>query len=199
MTALIALPILVPLLGAAISIGIGRSRNIQRIISIATLAGVSVASAILLARVDVDGTAATQVGGWVAPIGITLVADRLAAILLVVSMLTMLAVLLFAIGQPGAEDKHVGFHPLYLILTAGVAFSFLTGDLFNLFVAFEVMLMASYALITLGGRADQVRSGMTYVVVSLIASTLFLVALAFIYAAVGTVNLADLSGKVADL
>jgi multicomponent Na+:H+ antiporter subunit D len=88
---------------------------------------------------------------------------------------------------------------VYLILAAGVAAAFLTGDLFNLFVAFEVMLMASYVLITLGGRAEQVRSGMTYVVISLLASTLFLLTLAFVYSATGTVNLADLSGKIADL
>ena len=93
----------------------------------------------------------------------------------------------------------MGFHPVYLVLASGVSAAFLTGDLFNLFVAFEVMLMASYVLITLGGRADQVRSGMTYVVISLVASTLFLASLALVYAATGTVNLADLGPKIAAL
>jgi multicomponent Na+:H+ antiporter subunit D len=199
MTALIAGPILLPLLGAALSIGVGRSRNAQRLIGVVTLAGVSASSAILLLRVDDDGVVAVQAGGWQAPVGITLVADRLAAIMLVLAMLMLLAVLVYAIGQPGAENDHVGFHPVYLILASGVAAAFLTGDLFNLFVAFEVMLMASYVLITLGGRPDQVRSGMTYVVISLIASTLFLISLAFVYAATGTVNLADLSTKIAVL
>ncbi|HEX5946344.1 MAG TPA: Na+/H+ antiporter subunit D [Acidimicrobiales bacterium] len=199
MTALIALPILLPLFGAALSVGLGRSRAAQRVVSVVTLGTVTATSAVLLIRVDHDGATAVQVGGWQPPIGITLVADRLAAIMLVVAVLMLLAVLLFAIGQPGAERHHAGFHPVYLVLAAGIALAFLTGDLFNLFVAFEVTLMASYVLITLGGRPDQIRSGMTYVVISLIASTLFLIALALVYAATGTVNLADLSTKVADL
>jgi multicomponent Na+:H+ antiporter subunit D len=199
MNALLSLPVLLPLLGAALSIGAGRSRLVQRLIGVGTLTAVAVTSVILLVRVDTDGVAAVQVGGWIAPVGITLVADRLAAVMLVISVLMLLAVLLYAIGQPGAETTHVGFHPVYLVLASGVAAAFLTGDLFNLFVGFEVMLMASYVLITLGGRPDQVRSGMTYVVISLLASSLFLIALAFVYSATGTVNLADLSGKTADL
>src|SRR5690606_18338316 len=146
-----------------------------------------------------DGPVAVQVGGWPAPVGITLVADRTSVVLILASVLTMLAVLVFAVGEGGAERTQAGFHPLYLVLAAGVAASFLTGDLFNLFVAFEVMLMASYALITLGGRPAQVRSGMTYVVISLVASTLFLLSLALVYAATGTVNMADLHTEVADL
>ncbi|MCX7620977.1 MAG: Na+/H+ antiporter subunit D [Acidimicrobiales bacterium] len=199
MNALVTLPVLLPLLGAALSIAVGRSRLMQRIVGVATLVVMSGLTVALLGRIDEDGIAVTHVGGWTAPVGITLVADRFAVMLLLVSVLTMLAVLVYAIGEPGAEQTHVGFHPLYLILAAGVALSFLTGDLFNLFVAFEVMLMASYALLTLGGRPDQVRSGMTYVAIGLIASTLFLLALAFVYASTGTVNLADLHGKIAQL
>jgi multicomponent Na+:H+ antiporter subunit D len=198
-TMLVAGPILLPLLGAALSIGMGRSRTAQRLIGVATLTTVAVMSVILLIRVDTEGITSVQAGGWAVPIGITLVADRLAAIMLVIATLMLLAVLVYAIGQPGAEEHHVGFHPVYLILAAGVSSAFLTGDLFNLFVAFEVMLMASYVLLTLGGHAQQIRSGMTYVVISLIASMLFLLALALIYASTGTVNLADLSGKIGDL
>ena len=199
MTTLLAVPILLPLFGAALSVGLGRSRATQRVIGVVTLAVVAACSVALLVRVDAEGVVSTQAGGWGAPVGITLIADRLAAIMLVVAVLMLLAVLVYAIGQPGAEEDHVGFHPVYLLLAAGVAAAFLTGDLFNLFVAFEVTLMASYVLITLGGRPEQVRSGMTYVVISLIASTLFLLCLAFVYAATGTVNLADLSGRIAEL
>jgi multicomponent Na+:H+ antiporter subunit D len=198
-SALVAVPVLLPLLGAALAIGLGRSRCAQRIVGVLTLVAVTGAAVALLVRVDRDGAVAVQVGGWPAPIGISLVADRLAAIMLLVAVLMLLAVLLFAIGQPGAEHRHVGFHPVYLVLAAGIAMAFLTGDLFNLFVAFEVTLMASYVLITLGGRPDQVRSGMTYVVISLIASALFLITLAFVYAAAGTVNLADLNARIAEL
>src|SRR6478752_3394179 len=129
----------------------------------------------------------------------TLVADRFAAILVLVAEITLLAVLVYAIGEPGAERNHVGFQSAYLILAAGVAASFLTGDLFNLFVAFEMMLTASYVLLTLGGRREQVRSGMTYIVISLVASTLFVTALALLYSATGTVNLADLATRMSEL
>jgi multicomponent Na+:H+ antiporter subunit D len=196
---LLAIPIVLPLFGAGISLGVGRSRAAQRLVGLVTLVIVAVDVGILVGRVDDRGVLVSHAGGWRAPVGITFVADRLAAIVLLTSVLTLLAVLVFAIGQPGTEDRHVGFHPTYLILTAGVSFALLTGDLFNLFVAFEVMLMASYVLLTMGGRADQVRSGMTYVVISLVASALFLFSLALVYAATGTVNLADLGPKVAAL
>ncbi len=191
--ALLTLPILLPLLGAGASMIVGRSKAAQRVIALSVLTVTTVLSVILLVTVDRDGTITSQAGGWPAPIGITLVADRLSAIMLLLAELMLLAVLLYAIGQPGAERNHVGFQSVYLILAAGVAASFLTGDLFNLFVAFEMMLTASYVLITLGARRDQVRAGMTYVVISLLASVLLLTALALIYSATGTVNLADLS------
>jgi len=199
MSALLALPILLPLAAAALAISVGRWRNAQRVVSVVTLVMTTITSVLLLVEVDRGGATSVQVGAWRAPLGITLVADRLAAIMLLVAMLMLLAVLVFAIGQPGAEDRHVGFHPVYLILAAGIAGAFLTGDLFNLFVSFEVLLMASFVLITLGGRRDQVRAGMTYVVISVLASTLFLLALAYVYAATGTVNMADLSSKVGEL
>jgi multicomponent Na+:H+ antiporter subunit D len=199
MSALLTLPILLPLIGAGISIMVGRSRIAQRVISLTVLTAVTGLSIALLVVVDRDGTVVVQAGGWPAPIGISLVADRLSAIMLVLASVMLLAVLVYAIGQPGAERDHVGFQSVYLILSAGVAASFLTGDLFNLFVAFEMMLTASYVLMTLGARRDQVRAGMTYVVISLLASALFLSALALIYMATGTVNLADLSVQMQGL
>jgi multicomponent Na+:H+ antiporter subunit D len=127
------------------------------------------------------------------------VADRFATLLLLVAEVTLLAVLVYAIGEPGTERNHVGFQSAYLVLAAGVAASFLTGDLFSLFVAFEVMLTASYVLLTMGGRREQVRSGMTYIVISLIASTLFIAALALLYSATGTVNMAQLAVQLQKL
>ncbi len=199
MSTLLVLPVVVPIVGAAVSILVGRARVAQRIIGTTILASVTVISVVLAVVVDRDGPLAMQAGGWPAPLGITLVADRFSAIMVVIGSLVVLAVFLYAIGQPGAERNHVGFQSVYLVLSAGVAASFLAGDLFNLFVAFEMMLTSSYVLITLGGRRDQVRSSMTYVVISLIASALFLVAIAFIYSATGTVNMADLSEKMAVL
>ena len=199
MTALISLPVLLPLLGAGACIVVGRSKVAQRVISVSVLTVVTAMTIVLVVRVDNDGTTAIQAGGWPAPLGITLVADRLSSIMLAIASVMLLAVLVYAIGQPGAERNHVGFQSVYLILAAGVAASFLTGDLFTLFVAFEMMLTASYVLITLGARRDQVRAGMTYVVISLLASALLLSALALIYSATGTVNMADLSLRMGEL
>jgi multicomponent Na+:H+ antiporter subunit D len=196
---LLPLPVLLPLAAAAVSILVGRSRRWQRIVSISTLTAVLGLAIAILVTVDRDGVVSTQAGSWPAPLGISLVADRFSAIMLVVAAVMLLAVLVYAVAQPGAERNHVGFQSVYLVLAAGVNASFLTGDLFNLFVAIEMMLTASYVLITLGGRIDQVRSGMTYVVISLVASVLFLTALAFTYAATGTMNLAVLSSAIAEL
>lgn len=197
--ALVALPIVLPLLGAALSVILGVWRQVQRWITLVTLAAVVVISIMLLVEADEAGYVVQSAGGWAAPLGIALVVDRLAGIMLVVSSIVLLAVAIYAIGQAGEERRRVAFHPMYLVLAAGVCASFITGDLFNLFVAFEMMLAASYVLITLGGRPDQIRSGMTYVVISLVASTLFISALALLYAATGTVNMADLSGRIAEL
>ncbi len=199
MDLLVPAPVLLPLAGAALSIVSGRSRSVQRAIGVTVLAGVLACTAALAVLVDRDGPSAVQAGGWKAPIGITLVVDRLSATMLVIGAIVLLGVLVYAIGQGGAERHHVGFHPVYLVLAAGVSASFLTGDLFNLFVAFEMMLTASYVLLTLGGRRDQIRAGMTYVVISLVASALFLTAVGFVYASTGTVNLAQLSERLMDL
>ncbi|HWC12144.1 MAG TPA: Na+/H+ antiporter subunit D [Acidimicrobiales bacterium] len=199
MRVLLTLPVVLPLLAAGLSMALHRKPRAQRTLGVAVLVVVLAATVVLLARVHDDGPAAVQAGAWPAPIGITLVADLFAAIMLVVSAAMLLAVLVYAIGSPRTTDHALFFHPVYLILAAGVSASFLAGDLFNLFVAFEVMLSASYVLMTLGGNRDQVRSGMTYVVISLVASTLFVTAVGLIYAATGTVNMADLASRIADL
>ncbi len=199
MKSLIPLPLVLPLLAAAMASLCGRWKVVQRALSVSVLTATFVISVVLLAHVDRNGPLVMNAGDWNAPIGITLVVDRLAAIMLTVGSLMLLAVLVYAIGQPGAERNHVGFQPVYLILAAGVSGAFISGDLFNLFVSFEMMLTASYVLLTLGGRREQVRSGMTYVVISLLASTLFITALALIYSATGTVNMADLAGKLEDV
>lgn len=199
MNALIPLPVILPILGAAVCVMAARLRVVQRIISISVLTVNVVVGVMLFIRVDDAGIGVTQAGGWRAPLGITLVVDRLAAVMLVVSSLMLLTVLIYAIGQREEESRFAAFNPVYLVLAAGVSASFITGDLFNLFVAFEMMLVASYVLLTLGGRPGQVRSGMSYVVISLIASTFFITALALIYAATGTVNMAELSERIPEL
>ncbi|PRX46198.1 multisubunit sodium/proton antiporter MrpD subunit [Prauserella shujinwangii] len=201
MSALVPLPVLLPLLAAAFSLAVGHFATVQRVLNLLVLSGIVVVAALLLARADGSGPVVLQLGGYAPPFGITLVADRLSALLLLVSISVMLAVLVFAIGQritdQGRASTSTAFHPMYLVLSAGVSLAYLTGDLFNLFVAFEVMLSASYVLIARRTNAERVRPSMTYVIVSLTSSLLFLTMVAVVYTATGTVNLADLAGRIA--
>jgi multicomponent Na+:H+ antiporter subunit D len=199
----ITLPVLLPILGAALTVVGGRSAVLQRAVGIVVLSAVSVLAAVLLVAADTSGPVVAELGGWAAPVGIALVADRLSALLLLVSTLVTLAVLVYAIEQRiadyGRGTASTTFHPMYLMLSAGVSLAYLTGDLFTLFVAFEIMLTASYVLISRRTGATRIRAGMTYVTVSLMSSLLFLTAIAMVYAATGTVNLADLSERVGAL
>jgi len=194
-TRLVALPVALPLLGAAVALLLRRWRGLQHALALFVLVLTLAVCVTLLVDVDRNGILAVQVGAWPAPFGITLVVDMFSALMLVISAATVLLVHVFAIGQEGDEEHSPYFHPVYLVLSAGVSASFLTGDLFNLFVAIEITLAASYVLITLGGRRAQVRTGMTYVVLNLLGSTMFLATVGLIYAATGTVNMADLVEK----
>jgi multicomponent Na+:H+ antiporter subunit D len=202
-TTIITLPVLLPILAAAISVIGSRSAALQRVVGVAVLAVVAVIAGVLLVVADETGPVVAELGGWAAPVGIALVADRLSALLLLVSTLVTLAVLVYAIDQRiadyGRRTASTTFHPMYLMLCAGVSLAYLTGDLFTLFVAFELMLTASYVLITRRTGARRIRAGMTYVTVSLLSSLLFLTAVALVYAATGTVNLADLSERIGTL
>jgi multicomponent Na+:H+ antiporter subunit D len=197
MRVLMPLPVLLSLLGAAASLIFGRQPRLQRYISLVALTGVLAVSVTLLYLTDQYGTTALQVGGWGAPIGITLVVDRLAAIMLIVGSTVLLMVMVYAIGQgirDGSNRQPVSiFVPTYLALSAGVSNAFLAGDLFNLFVGFEVLLMASFVLLTLGASPDRVRAGVSYVMVSVVSSMIFLIGIAFAYAATGTLNLAQMA------
>ncbi|MFG3523472.1 Na+/H+ antiporter subunit D [Nocardia nova] len=198
--ALCPLPVLIPLLTAAATLIVGRKARVQQAISIAALTVVVAISGVLLYLADRDGMGAVQVGRWETPIGITLVVDRLSAGMLLVSSIVLLAVLIFAVGQgisDGTERQPTSiFQPTYLILSAGVSLAFLAGDLFNLFVGFEVLLAASFVLLTLGASADRVRAGVSYVMVSMVSSLIFLTGIALAYAATGTLNLADMSVRM---
>jgi multicomponent Na+:H+ antiporter subunit D len=198
------LPVLLPLLGAAAALLVGgRHPAVQRTLSILVLTAVLTVSVVLLFIADADGAAALSVGGWRIPLGIVLVVDRLSALMLVVAATVALGVLVFAVGQgaaDGDEETPISiFHPTFLVLIAGVANAFLAGDLFNLYVGFEILLTASYVLLTLGGSAPRIRAGITYIVVSLLSSLIFLAAIALVYASTGTVNMAQLAGRLGDL
>src|SRR5919112_3266260 len=197
------LPVLLPLLGAAGALLVGRHPGVQRVVSLAVLAGVLVVSVALLLQADASGATAVSVGGWPVPLGIVLVVDRLSALMLVVASTVALGVLVFAVGQGSADGSEQSplsiFHPTFLVLIAGVSNAFLAGDLFNLYVGFEILLMASYVLLTLGGTAARIRGGITYIVVSLTSSLVFLAAIGLVYAATGTVNMAQLALRLGEL
>jgi multicomponent Na+:H+ antiporter subunit D len=203
LSSLPALPVLLPILGAALAVMLGRSVAVQRVVALVTLGAVASVAAVLLVAADRSGPVVTALGGWAPPVGIALVADRLSALLLLVSTLVALAVLVYAISQRiadfGRRVARSTFYPMYLVLSAGVSLAYLSGDLFTLFVSFEMMLTASYVLITRRTSVRTVRAGMTYVTVSLLSSLLFLTAVGMVYAATATVNLADLSERVETL
>ncbi len=204
MSALVPLIVMLPLLGAALTLIFGRSPRLQVVVTTVTLVTVSIIAAVLLLAVDAsDQPFAVSVGGWPVPFGIILYVDRLAALLVLISSIVLLAVLLFSIGQgaaDGAEETPISiFNPTYLILAAGIFDAFIAGDLFNLYVGFEILLVASYVLITLGSTESRIRTGAVYIVVSLVSSILFLAAIALIYGAVGTVNMAQVAERVAQL
>jgi multicomponent Na+:H+ antiporter subunit D len=202
--ALVPLLATLPLLGAAIALIAGRHRRVQVGVSIVTLTLVMIIAAVLLYVVDTGGRPlAVSVGGWPIPFGIVLYVDRLAALLVVVSSVVLLAVLLFSVGQgaaDGDDETPVSiFHPSYLILAAGIFTAFIAGDLFNLYVGFEILLVASYVLITLGSTESRIRTGVVYIVVSLVSSILFLTSIAMIYGALGTVNMVQISERMTQL
>jgi multicomponent Na+:H+ antiporter subunit D len=204
MSALVPLLVTLPLIGAGIALVAGRHRKTQVVVSVSTLTLTLVISAILLVAVDAaDTPIAVSVGGWPVPFGIVLYVDRLAALLVLVSSIVLLAVLLFSVGQGAAdgddETPVTIFHPSYLILSAGIFNAFIAGDLFNLYVGFEILLVASYVLITLGSTENRIRTGVVYIVVSLVSSILFLASIATIYGALGTVNMAQIAERMTEL
>jgi multicomponent K+:H+ antiporter subunit D len=190
-------PILLPLVTAALLVFLGEQRRrIQSVLNIAaTLAGVVVAVMILL-RIDAAHESGVYLGSnWKAPFGIVLVADRLSALMLVLTSVVSLSAALYAEGAWARVGVH--FHALFQIQLMGLNGAFLTGDLFNLFVFFEVMLAASYGLQLHGSGSPRVRSGLHYIAVNLLASALFLIGLAVLYGVLGTLSMADIANKLA--
>ncbi|KAB1659528.1 Na+/H+ antiporter subunit D [Pseudoclavibacter chungangensis] len=204
MTWLVPLVVLVPLIGAGFALASARRQKLQIAIAVGTMVVALAVSVTMLAVVHLgDATLVIQGGGWAAPFGISLVVDRLSALMVVVTSVVLLGVMIFSIGQgaaDGDEETPVSiFYPTYLVLAAGVYNAFIAGDLFNLYVGFEILLVASFVLITLGGTASRLKAGVTYIIVSLVSSILFLGAVGAIYGAVGTVNLAEVSVRIAQL
>ncbi|NBC18695.1 MAG: Na+/H+ antiporter subunit D [Bacteroidetes bacterium] len=199
MTWLLILPVLIPLAAAVASMLLRRAPRAQRVLNVAGTGALLVVASLLLAGVWQQGPQALQVGGWTAPFGITLVADLLGAVMVLITAVVGLAVAVYGLGSIDATRERFYYHPLYQLLLMGVCGAFLTGDLFNLYVWFEVLLIASFVLLVLGNDRAQVRGAVTYVIINLVASLCFLAGVGLLYGLTGTLNMADLSLRLAEV
>ncbi len=192
----VVLPIVLPLATMTVLLLTWKSIVAQKVIGVVGSTLLLMSATALLWLVARHNILVLQVGSWPAPFGITLVADRLSSIMVMLAGLMAFAVSVYSLAT--IDDRRVafGFHPLVQLLLMGVCGAFLTGDLFNLYVWFEVMLIASFVLLTLGGERGQLEGAIKYVALNLISSAVFLAAIGVIYAATGTLNMADLALKL---
>jgi multicomponent K+:H+ antiporter subunit D len=195
---LLMAPIALPLVTGALLLILWRAPlRIQRALSaLATLSLLGIAAALLWSA-QRNGIQVYLIGDWPAPYGISLVLDRLAALMLALTALLATFALAYAITGSDRAGRH--FHALFQFQLLGINIAFLTGDLFNLFVAFEILLIASYGLLLHGGGAERTRAALHYVALNLVGSLLFLIGLGTLYAAAGSLNMADLAARIAAL
>ncbi len=196
---LLMLPLIIPLSGAIVGILALRLVRLQAAIAVLTSTALVVAAILLLIRVWNEGPIATQPGGWPAPFGITIVADTFSAIMVALAAIVTFLAMLFASANTDEYRTRFGFFPLACSLQLGVMGAFLTGDLFNLYVWFEVMLISSFVLLGLGGERQQMEGAIKYVVLNLVSSALFLAGLGLLYGVAGTLNMADLAVRLRDV
>ncbi len=198
MTHLPILPVILPgLAGIILLLLTYASVSLRRALNLIATA-LMVVLGIVLVGVTVDnGYQVYELGNWPSPFGIVLVLDRLSAFMVLLTALVAFCSLLFAVQ--GFDERGKNFHPLFQLQLMGLSIAFLTGDIFNLFVAFEVLLIASYGLLLHGGGRQRVRAGLHYVIINLVGSSLFLLAVGLIYGVTGTLNMADLAVRAGDV
>ncbi|MEM8875554.1 MAG: proton-conducting transporter membrane subunit [Planctomycetota bacterium] len=185
--------VMLPMVAAVADMLLHKYKKPQRVIAVGTLLGNMVAAIWALAKTS-DGTVlVSQMGNWPAPFGISVIVDMLSAILLAVTSAVMLAVYIYSLRELPRRFAGGYFNPLYLSLLMGVNWAFITGDLFNLFVAFEIFLLSSYGILILGTTPAQMRQAYKYVLLNLFASTLFVAACGLTYGVLGTLNFAEIA------
>ncbi len=199
MNNLVIFPLAIPIIAGLIMVLFRKNMIFQRLLSIFSIVAVIIVGVNLIGQISTNGIQVLQLGGWQAPFGISFVADMFSVLLVVMGSVVSLFCLLFAFYSIGKERESFYVYPFLQFLLAGVNGSFLTGDLFNLFVCFEVMLIASYVLIVIGGTKPQLRESIKYILINVLSSSLFLVAIANLYAVTGTLNLAHLSARIAEV
>ena len=193
MNNLLFLPLLIPLGTAILGLLAWNRRKLQRLLGVGSSATLFMVGLLLLSAVQQQGVISAQAGNWPAPFGITLVADLLSALLITATGLMGLCVTIYSLADSDARQESLGYHPLLQVLLLGICGSFLTGDLFNLYVWFEVMLIASFVLLALGGQREQMEGAIKYVALNLIASALLLAGIGLLYGVTGTLNMAHLA------
>jgi len=196
MNTLLILPIIVPAITGMLALLARNHRTVQRAISILGTLVLFGSGCVLVAQVHTHGIVAAQMGNWPAPFGITLVADELSAGLVAVTGFVALAVAVYALAGIDEVREQFGFHILFQLLLMGINGAFITGDIFNMYVWFEVLLIASFVLLVLGNAKEQLDGAVKYVGINLVASASFLTAIGLLYGLTGTLNLADLSGSM---
>lgn len=199
MNALLVLPVITPMVAASLMLLTYRRALVQRAFGLISSFLQLLLAGMLLYVVYVDGIQVIQIGGWPAPYGITFVADLLAALLVTLSGILAVATSLYSLTDIDRERRIYGFYPLMQILLMGANGAFLTGDIFNLYVWFEVMLIASFVLLVLGNERRQMEGAVKYVTLNLISSALFLTAIGIVYGSVHALNLADLAQRIPDI
>lgn len=198
MSNLLVLPILIPLCTAVLLMFLRGKLRLQRGISVVSSVLTVLMSILLTVHVHKEGILTLQMGGWAPPYGIVFAGDMFALLLVTAASIASLAILLYSISTIGEKREHYYYYTFYHFLLVGVYGSFLTGDIFNLFVFFEVMLISSYALLSLGGTRLQLRETSKYLLINIVSSTLFVAAVAYLYAAAGTLNMAHLSQRISE-
>ena len=191
-------PLLIPLATAICTLLVRRSGRAQRAVSVLGAIGYLATVGALYAAVAARGTIVYQLSDWQAPFGITVVADPLATFMLAFAAPLSLAAVVFAVLYVDPFGQQLSYHPLYHFMMVGVTGSFLTGDVFNLFVWFEVMLLSSYVLVAFYSGPEHTRAALSYAVLNLVGSAVMLVAIGGLYSTTGTLNMADMARRLAD-
>lgn len=199
MNNIIVLPMVIPLLTGVLLVFFRSHLPLQRWVTFFMLLVNTAISYIILRQIQENGILSLHFGGWLPPFGISFVADSFATLLVLTANIVSAICVLYAMSSIGEQREKLYFYSFVNFLIAGVNGSFLTGDLFNLFVTFEVMLLASYALITLGGSKVQLKESIKYIAINVLASSLFLIAIAYLYGTLGTLNMAHLSVRIAEV
>lgn len=195
MTNLVLMPILIPFFGAIFLMLLPRKVMVQRVLAVITSVVLIGANIFLVYYVYQNGILVVTLGNWPAPFGISIVGDMLAILLVTTTSLVLLATLIYSFYSIGKPRERFLYYPAVLFMIVGVNGSFLTGDIFNLFVFFEVMLMASYVLLVLGGTKIQLKATVKYLLINVIGSAFLVMAIALLYSMIGTLNMADISQK----